>query len=78
MSQVLTLDCLKVGRSAKVIQINNTGSIRRRLLDLGLIPGTIIKAELASPFQDPIAYQIRNALIAIRKEDSRNILVEEL
>ncbi len=78
MSQVLTLDCLKVGRSAKVIQINNTGSIRRRLLDLGLIPGTIIKAELANPFQDPIAYQIRNALIAIRKEDSRNILVEEL
>lgn len=78
MNQKLTLDNLKIGKYARVIEINNADSIRRRLLDLGLVPGTIIKAELSSPFQDPIAYKIKNALVAIRKQDSKNIIVEEL
>lgn len=78
MYEKITLDNLKIGKSAKVLKINNTGSIRRRLLDIGLTEGTIITAELASPFNDPIAYRIRNALIAIRKDDSKNIIVEEL
>lgn len=78
MKQIITLDNLKIGRSSKVIKINNTGTIRRRLLDLGIVPGTIITAELSSPFKDPVAYRIRNALIAIRKNDSKNIIVEEL
>lgn len=78
MKQEITLDTLKVGKSCKVVKINNEGSIRRRLLDLGLIPGTIITAVLSSPFKDPIAYKIKNAVIAIRKSDSKNIVVEEL
>lgn len=78
MYKKITLNNLKIGKSAKVIKINNMGSIRRRILDIGLTEGTIITAELASPFNDPIAYRIRNALIAIRKDDSKNIIVEEL
>lgn len=78
MENYITLDNLKIGRSGKVIKINNSGSIRRRLLDLGLVPGSVISAILSSPFNDPIAYQIKNAIIAIRKDDSKNIIVEEL
>lgn len=78
MKQEITLDNLKIGTSAKVIKINNEGTIRRRLLDLGLVPGTTITAVLSSPFNDPIAYKIRNATIAIRKCDSKNIIMEEL
>lgn len=78
MKQKVTLDNLKIGKSCKVIKLNNEGTIRRRLLDLGLVPGTIITAILSSPFNDPIAYKIRNATIAIRKCDSKNIIVEEL
>ncbi len=78
MKNVITLNNLKIGKSAKVIEVKNTGSIRRRLLDLGFIPGTIVTAYLKSPFQDPIAYRIKNATIAIRKTDSQSILVEEL
>lgn len=78
MKQEITLNNLKIGKSGKVIKINNEGTIRRRLLDLGLIPGTIVTALLKSPFKDPIAYKIRNATIAIRKCDSKNIIVEEL
>ena len=78
MKQEFTLDNLRIGESCRVVEIRNNGSIRRRLLDLGLVPGTIVTAVLISPFKDPIAYKIRNATIAIRKSDSKNIIVEEL
>ncbi len=78
MNQKITLNNLKIGKIAKIIEIHNTGSIRRRLLDMGFLPGTEIQAVLASPFHDPIAYQVRNATIAIRKCDSKDIIVEEL
>lgn len=78
MNQIITLNNLEIGKSGTVIKLNNTGSIRRRLLDLGFIPGSIVTAVLSSPFHDPIAYKVKNATIAIRKSDSKNIIVEEL
>ena len=78
MYKKITLDKLRIGKSAKVLKITNLDNIKRRMLDMGLIEGTIITAELVSPFNDPKAYRIRNALIAIRNEDSKNIIVEEL
>ena len=73
---IMTLDCLKIGDSAKIINLGNNGSIRRRLLDMGLTPGTIIECVLVSPFKDPVAYKVRNATIALRKEDSKLIEIE--
>ena len=52
MNQIFTLNQLKIGKSAKVIKLINTGTIRRRLLDLGIVPGTIIKEQLISHFND--------------------------
>ena len=72
----ITLDNLDLGKTAKVIAINNKGSIRRRLLDIGIVPDSLIKAVFKSPFNDPIAYEIKNATIAIRKKDSKEIVVE--
>lgn len=51
------------------------GSERRRFLDLGILPGTHIKAELGSPSGDPTAYRIRGALIALRREQARYIII---
>ena len=53
-----------------------TGTIRRRLLDLGLIRGTKIVPVLISPSKDPRAFEVRGSLIAIRKEDANNIIIE--
>ncbi len=72
-----TLDKLGIGKSAKVICINNS-SIKRRLMDIGLIEDNIVSCYLVSPLNDPIAYKIKNAIIAIRKSDSKNIEVEVL
>ena len=73
-----TLDLLKPGQKAIIKKINNNGSIRRRLLDIGIIPNTYIECYLESPFKDPIAYKIKNAIIAIRKCDSKGIEVDIL
>ncbi|MGD7652796.1 MAG: DtxR family transcriptional regulator [Verrucomicrobiales bacterium] len=53
-----------------------TGNERRRLLDLGLVPGTRITCEFPSPFGSPRSYMIRGALIALRDHQAERILIE--
>jgi Fe2+ transport system protein FeoA len=44
-------------------------------MDLGILPGTIIKAEMRSPGGDPTAYLIRQSLIGLRKEQANLIQI---
>lgn len=71
------LDALRPGESAEVIRLAATvqGPSRRRLLDLGVVPGTVIRADLSSASGDPVAYRIRGALIALRRVQAHEILV---
>lgn len=48
---------------------------RRRLMDLGILPGTVIEAVMRSPGGDPTAYRVRGALLALREEQSRWIYI---
>lgn len=73
-----SLDTLGLGESGYVEEIANEGTIRRRLLDIGLTQGCKVKCVLKSPSQDPSAYFIRGAIIAIRKEDACDILVRKV
>lgn len=67
-----------LGSNWIVKKINSEGSIRRRLLDIGLIEGTKIENVLISPAGDPKAFLIRGAVIALRNEDSKMIVVEAI
>jgi len=69
---VITLDQLDVSDSGAVVGISPAcrGPQRRRLLDLGVVPGTEIRAVMKSAAGDPIAYDIRGALIALRREQA--------
>ena len=53
------------------------GSMRRRLLDIGLVEGTRVECVGVSPLGDPSAYLIRGAVIAIRAADCRDVLIGE-
>lgn len=77
---VETLDVLGVGESAEVVRILPwyRGLQRRRLLDLGVVPGTVITARMRSALGDPVAYEIRGALIALRREQAAAIEVRVL
>jgi DtxR family Mn-dependent transcriptional regulator len=52
------------------------GIQRRRLLDLGLVPGTVIEPELRSASGSPVAYRVRGALVALREDQAQQIQVE--
>jgi len=69
------LTCLQEGESARVVSLLNTGTIKRRLQDLGLVEGTQVQCIQKSPWGDPVAYGIRGAVIAIRTEDAQGILI---
>ncbi len=75
MDQIYPLSRMPVGEVAVVHELRSTGSIRRRLLDIGLVEGTRVECLQKSPAGDPIAYLIRGAVIALRQEDAAAILV---
>jgi DtxR family Mn-dependent transcriptional regulator len=74
------LSDLHLGEHGEVMAISQSsrGTERRRFLDLGILPGTVITAEIASPGGDPTAYRIRDALIALRKEQAAMIRIRKL
>ncbi len=73
-----TLSSLPIGEKGKVIGISTRcrGQQRRRLMDLGVVPGTEIEVEMKSVGGDPIAYRIRGATIALRKKQAERIFLE--
>lgn len=72
----ITLDKLPLNSTCKILSLNCSGLLQRRLLDLGLSQNTSIKSILRSPFGDPTAYEVRGTIIALREEDAKNILVK--
>lgn len=75
MSQNCSLNELNPGETAVVKELKTRGSIRRRLLDIGLVKDTKIECVGRSPAGDPAAFLIRGAVIAIRSEDMKDIVV---
>ena len=75
MSNSRTLYSLPNGSFAVVTEINAEDANRKRLLELGLIPGTKVEVVRRSPAGNLIAFNIRGAVIALRKEVSGKVLV---
>ncbi len=77
--EMTRLSVLTPGESAEVVALAQScrGAQRRRLLDLGVVPGTRITSELRGPSGDPTAYRIRGALIALRQEQAAQIYVQK-
>lgn len=72
------LSDLELGERAQVVAISPflRPRERRRMLDLGLVPGTAVAAEIRSPAGDPTGYRIRGAVIALRREQADQIQIE--
>ena len=68
-----TMNSLEEGRWGRVIRLDTKGDMRRRLQDIGLVEGTMVKCLRKSPSGDPVAYLIRGAVIDLRSADSSEI-----
>jgi len=74
----LVLSDLRIGQCARILRVNGSGELRRRLLDMGLTPNTIVKLVRVAPLGDPIELCLRGYNLSLRKEAARDIEVELL
>ena len=64
------------GQTARVAEIRLEGALRRRLFDLGLIPGTLVSCRCVAPSGSPLAFTVRGAAIVLRRCDASQISAE--
>ena len=76
--QLASLADLAVGAVCKISSIELDGLLRRRILDLGILPGTYVQCVRKSPSGDPIAFRVRNTMIALRSDDANLIKVHSI
>lgn len=75
MEKLTTLNLLPVGTKGVIQEMDADEPIRRRFQDIGLVNGTQIECIGRSPLNDPSAYLIKGAVVAIRADDCKNIVV---
>lgn len=73
----ITLKQLKPGESGIVIGLKSEGAVKRRLIDMGITPGTEVYVRKIAPLGDPIEINLRGYELSIRKNDANNIIIEE-
>jgi ferrous iron transport protein A len=71
----MTLRELPVGQDARVTSVKGTGSVTRRLMEMGLIPGVAVQVIKMAPFGDPIEVRVRGYSLAMRKSEADAIEV---
>ena len=71
----MTLDQLNIGESATISTIGAEGSLRGHLLDMGLIPGTVITLIKFAPMGDPIEIRLHDYELTLRVDDAKKINV---
>ncbi|MBO4666716.1 MAG: ferrous iron transport protein B [Bacilli bacterium] len=74
----MTLKELQIGKSAKIISVGGTGALRQHFLDMGVIPGAIVKKIKYAPMGDPMELLIHGYELTLRLDDASKIEVEEL
>jgi len=74
----MTLKDLSIGKSGRIVKVGGEEMLRRRLLDMGLTPNTVVKVRKIAPLGDPIELLLRGYILTIRLEDAEKIDIEEI
>lgn len=77
MEQRSSVGQLDIGQSAVLHSIGGTRAFRRRLLELGLVPGTPVKVVNVAPLGDPLELEVRHCRISIRRDEALRLAVVE-
>ena len=77
--KTMTLDQLAVGEYCLIRQVGNQrGAVKRRLVDMGITPGTVVKLVKIAPMGDPLEVSLRGYELSLRREDAAQISAEPL
>ena len=74
----MTLKDLKIGNSGIVLSVGGEKVLRRRLLEMGITPRTVITVKKAAPLGDPIELLLRGYVLSLRLDDAEKIIVQEI
>lgn len=66
-----TLDSLEIGEHGVVVGVGGEPGFRRRLLEMGLVPGTSVHRTGQAPLGDPLRFRMRGTSISLRRSDAR-------
>lgn len=72
----MNLSMLEPGRSGRISDIGAIGPLKRRLLDMGVLVGEVIRMEKVAPLGDPIEITVKNYNLSLRKKEAEGILLE--
>ncbi len=71
-----SLDELKPGEKGRVVKTAGSGSVYRRILDMGIVKGAEIRVQRVAPLGDPIEVEIKGYHLSLRKNEAANIYME--
>lgn len=78
MGDVKVLSELRAQDRCKVKQIIGQGQLRKRLLDMGLVPGSELEVLRVAPLGDPVEVRIKGYNLSLRKEEAKSVEVEAI
>ena len=76
--RAMTLASLKPGDKAAIVKIDGKGAIKRRLLDMGAVAGTLVEVLRVAPLGDPIAVKIKGYQLTLRKNEAETIRIKAI
>lgn len=71
----MTLDRLAPGEDAHIEEVMGEGEFRRRLLEIGLLPGTRVQRTGQAPLGDPLSFKVRGAVVCLRRADAQSVRI---
>lgn len=71
-----TLSDITIGERAKVTAVNGNNPITRRLMEMGIVPGALVRMIKSAPFGDPLEIRVRGYHLAIRRSEADQIEVQ--
>jgi Fe2+ transport system protein FeoA len=69
------LNCLPHGVGARVVGVSGEGSVSRRLMEMGVVPGARVSVVKAAPLGDPLEIRVRSYHLALRRSEAEAITV---
>ncbi len=76
MAETRLLGELKPGEKGKVVRVSGSGAVHRRILDMGVVPGSEIEVERVAPLGDPVEFKLLGYHLSLRKGEAQNVHVE--
>ena len=71
-----TLRDTKPGETVKVVKLNGSGAVKRRIMDMGITKGVEVYVRKIAPLGDPVEFTVRGYELSLRKEDAEMVEVK--